>query len=93
MMWFAALGDCESSPWLLSLQEQLLRGGAGAAALFARDPFAHGAPRYLRTTTWQYRFSTPAQRKAGAPFWSRTREGPFCPPLTLVNGALRAVQP
>ena len=89
MMWFAALGDCESSPWLLSLQEELLRGGSGAAALFARDPFAHGAPRYLRTTTWQYRFSTPREREAGAPFWTRSEEGPYCPPLTWVDGELR----
>ncbi|MBF5045169.1 lipase maturation factor family protein [Aggregicoccus sp. 17bor-14] len=93
MMWFAALGDCGSSRWLLELQAGLLGGDSAAASLFAANPFPTAPPRYLRTTAWQYRFSTPAERREGAPFWSREPAGPFCPELQLVDGHLEEVEP
>ena len=90
MMWFASLGILRDS--VVQLQQQLLEGNSAAAKLFAADPFPTTPPVFLRATTWQYRFSTPQDRSSGAPFWTRTEQGPYCPELTLVNGQLQVVR-
>ncbi len=80
-MWFASLGDCSDSPWLLMLQRRLLQGGSQEVqALFEVDPFASAPPRFLRTVVYEYRFASLAQPGA---WWTRRFTGPFCPALTL----------
>ncbi|HYO59004.1 lipase maturation factor family protein [Archangium sp.] len=43
-MWFAALSTCQGNPWLLRLQEVLLRGGPDVRRLFEGDPFPDAPP-------------------------------------------------
>lgn len=91
MMWFASLGSCRSNAWFIQLQDGLLRGSTDAAKLYEVNPFPTAPPHFLRSTTWEYRFSTPEEKRNGAPFWTRTLSGPFCPTLTLQNGNLAVV--
>lgn len=86
-LWFASLGTCAQNPWFLSFQLHLLKATPSVLALLAHDPFAGRAPRYVRSTSWEYRFAPLGQ--AGV-WWTRTETGPYCPPLALAeNGLLR----
>jgi predicted DCC family thiol-disulfide oxidoreductase YuxK len=90
-MWFAALGSCQRNPWFLEFQKRLLEGAPAVTALLDQDPFAGRAPRFVRSTRYQYRFTSKEQRAQGV-WWTRTAEGPYCPELTLKDGELAAVR-
>jgi lipase maturation factor 1 len=86
-MWFASLGTCAQNPWFLSFQWHLLKGTNEVLALMRVNPFVQAPPKYLRSTTWEYRF---APLKQAGVWWKRSETGPYCPPLTLAsNGQLR----
>jgi len=89
-MWFASLGSCSQNPWFLSFQQHLLQGTPEVLALLRPGPFAKAPPKYVRSTTWEYRFAPLAQPGV---WWTRTRTGPYCPPLALAeNGRLRRAE-
>jgi hypothetical protein len=88
-MWFASLSRCADNPWLLRLQEQLLKGAPTARAFFREDPFPDGPPRFLRTRLFDYRFTDLSEWKATGAYWTRRELEPYCPPLTLESGQLR----
>jgi hypothetical protein len=92
-MWFAALGQCNSNPWFIRFQQRLLEGSAPVISLLEVNPFGSEPPRYLRSTVYQYRFSTPLDRHERGVWWQRERQGPYCPTLTLQNGQLQRVGP
>ncbi len=77
-MWFASLGTCDRNPWLLMTQQKLLQGEPKVLALFASNPFAAKPPRFMRTRSFEYRFST----EKGV-WWSRTEVGEYCPAVML----------
>ena len=101
-LWFAALGEYNSNPWLVHLAIHLLRGTPEVRALLApRLPafwprgaapklaYGTGPPRLLRATLYHYDF---APRNASAPgggkWWKRKRVGEYLPPLELGNPSL-----
>jgi hypothetical protein len=88
-MWFAALGDCRRNGWFLRFQQRLLEGVPSVRALLANDPFAGRAPRYLRSTVWDYHFADPDKHRSLGQWWERGGPlGAYCPALTLENGRL-----
>ncbi len=88
-MWFAALGNCQSNPWILSLQWKLLQGSAPVRGLLATDPFGDAPPKYIRSIVWDYRFA-PLELKGV--WWARENPRPYCPALLLdENGQLAAM--
>ncbi len=87
-MWFAALSRCENNPWLLRLQEQLLKGAPLARGFFREDPFPESPPRYVRTRFFDYRFTDFSEWRASGAWWTRSELGAYCPPLTLSQGQL-----
>jgi hypothetical protein len=70
-LWFAALENPEGNRWVLALCEHLLRGTPEVAALFARNPFPAGPPRYVRVVRFDYQFTTAAERSATGNWWKR----------------------
>jgi hypothetical protein len=85
-LWFAALGRCDDSPWVASLERHLLSGTPEVLALFESNPFPGGRPRALRTMRHEFRF---APASAEGLWWTATEKGPFCPPVTLgLDGGL-----
>jgi hypothetical protein len=60
-------------------------------ALLAEDPFAGEPPRFLRSTVWDYRFSTPMERARGI-WWQRDGPRQYVPVVTLVDGELQTVR-
>jgi hypothetical protein len=83
-MWFAALGECDQSPWLQRLFGRLLEGSPAVGGLLAVDPFAGRPPRYVRAVAYDYHFaSLDVHRRTGA-WWVRQPLGEFCPPVTRI---------
>ena len=86
-MWFAALGNCESNPWVLALQQRLLTNTPEVLKLFEKNPFPNAPPRFMRTRTFEYRFAPWSERGV---WWTRTETGVYCPSVMLDSGgALR----
>jgi len=84
-MWFAALGDYQSDPWIVRFMARLLQGSPEVLGLLGRNPFPGGAPRYVRAQLYQYRFTTPAERKSTGAWWSRELKGVYVPAVSLRN--------
>jgi predicted DCC family thiol-disulfide oxidoreductase YuxK len=82
-MWFAALGDYQSDPWIIRFMARLLQGSSDVLRLLGRNPFPGGAPHYVRAMLYQYRFTTPAERKNTGTWWTRELKGVYVPVVSL----------
>ncbi len=94
-MWFAALGSPRSSRWFVAFCARLLEGSAPVLALLETNPFPAAPPRYVRATLYDYRFTTPAERRATGAWWTRRALRPYVPVLTLAldGGGLQVAPP
>jgi len=92
-MWFAALSNYRSEPWLLRFCECLLRNSSPVLRLLRTNPFLGPPPRYIRAVVYRYRFTDPETRRATGAWWRRERLGLFAPVLTLQDGALAVAPP
>ena len=70
-MWFAALAGAERTPWFGNLIVRLLQNSPPVVNLLARNPFAEHAPTYVRAIAYEYRFTTPVERRRNGEIWSR----------------------
>jgi lipase maturation factor 1 len=84
-MWFAALGDYQSDPWIIRFMARLLQGSPEVLRLLGRNPFPDGPPHYVRATLYQYRFSTPPEKRSTGAWWSRELKGAYVPAVSLKN--------
>jgi lipase maturation factor len=84
-MWFAALGDYRTDPWVLHFMARVLEGSPEVLKLMRRNPFPNASPRYLRAMLYQYHFTTPAERNSTGNWWSREPKGEYVPPVSLRN--------
>jgi hypothetical protein len=82
-LWFAAMGDVNSSPWTIALFRRLLEGSPPVLGLFRENPFPDHPPKYIRAMLYQYHFSTREQRAKTGAWWTREPAGEFCPAITL----------
>jgi hypothetical protein len=71
-MWFAALDPVQSYGWLRALTEHLRTGTPEVLALLGRNPFPDAPPAFLRIVRYEYRFSTPDERRQTGAWWVRT---------------------
>jgi hypothetical protein len=82
-MWFAALGDYRSDPWVVHFLARLLEGSPDVLALLGRNPFPEAPPRYVRAQVYEYRFATLAERRSTGDWWRRELKGSYLPVLWL----------
>ena len=82
-MWFAALGDYRSDPWVLRFLARLLEGQPEVLGLLGHNPFPGAPPHYVRALIYDYRFTTPAERKATGHWWKREPQGSYMPAISL----------
>jgi lipase maturation factor 1 len=82
-MWFAALSAYEVTPWFQGFLVRLLQGSPDVLRLLAANPFPDRPPRYVRALLYDYRFTTPAQRRATGAWWTRTLLGSYSPVVSL----------
>src|SRR5436309_5117770 len=86
-MWFAALDRFETTPWFRNLLIRLLQGSPPVLRLFARNPFPDRPPRFVRAMEYDYRFTTPEERRRTGAWWSRRLEGSYSPVASLRPGS------
>jgi lipase maturation factor 1 len=82
-MWFAALGDYRSNPWILDFMTRILEGSPDVLKLMRSNPFPNRAPRYLRAMLYQYHFTTPGKRNSTGNWWNREPKGEYVPAVSL----------
>jgi predicted DCC family thiol-disulfide oxidoreductase YuxK len=80
-MWFAALGDYRSNPWLLNLLGRLAEGSPEVLALLARNPFPERPPRLVRAVVYDYRFTNADERRRTGAWWKRELRSLYAPVL------------
>ena len=82
-MWFAALGSYRQNPWFVQMVISLLHGKPRVAALFERNPFPESPPRYVRATSYRYRFTTSEEHRQTGAWWKRQELGEYLPSVSL----------
>jgi len=92
-LWFASLGGWRGYPFVVRTELRLLQGSTPVLRLFARDPFAGEPPSWVRALKWQYRFTTPAEKRATGAWWKREERGLYAPELHQGPGGIEAVGP
>jgi hypothetical protein len=80
-LWFASLGSWQQNPLVPRTEERLLVNDPDVLALFARNPFASGAPRQVRAVLWQYWFTSIPQKHMTGDWWTRRLIGLYAPVL------------
>jgi Lipase maturation factor len=82
-LWFAMLGSINEAPWVASAEVRLLEASPPVLALFAGNPFAGRAPKFVRAEIYQYWFTDLATHRRTGAWWRREDLGRFGPTLTL----------
>ncbi|HXZ81288.1 MAG TPA: lipase maturation factor family protein [Terriglobales bacterium] len=82
-MWFAALGNYRSDPWILRFSYRLLQASPAVLDLMDTNPFPSAPPLYLRAMVYEYHFTNWAERKKTGALWRREVKGYYLPPLDL----------
>ncbi len=82
-MWFAALSDYRSNPWLISFMARLLEGKKEVLGLLKDNPFPENPPRYVRAVVYEYRFTDLKTKRETGAWWTRESKGIYCPVLSL----------
>ena len=82
-MWFAALGDYHSNPWILRFMMRLLEGSPEVVRLLFSNPFPDHPPHYLRAVLYQYQFTNSPERRQTGDWWVRQPRGEYVPIISL----------
>lgn len=82
-MWFAALGSFRENVWLVNLAGRLLQNEPAVLGQFEPNPFEGSAPKLIRATVYEYRFTDWATRAKTGRWWTRTPMGLYLPPVSL----------
>jgi predicted DCC family thiol-disulfide oxidoreductase YuxK len=82
-MWFAAFSSYQENVWFLNLLARLLQNNAEVLSQFEHNPFPDRAPRLIRASLYEYRFTDWQTRKDTHAWWTRTPLGPYVPPVAL----------
>jgi hypothetical protein len=86
--WFAALAwehpqPARTQPWLYPLVERLLEGEEVVLELLGKNPFPNKPPKYIRAVTYDYTFTTAAEREETGDWWKREELRPYFQPASL----------
>ncbi len=82
LMWFAALSPTYALPWRDALLQRLLRNDRDTLRLLRHNPFPDEPPQYVRALLYDYRFTTPAERRRDRAWWHRSLVGIYLPPVS-----------
>ena len=77
MIWFVPGQGRWNEEWFDGFMDALHHGSPAVLDLLKTNPFPNRPPRYLRVLAWDYRFTTPEERKATGNWWKRKYLGVF----------------
>jgi hypothetical protein len=69
--------------WFVRFVQRLLAGDRGILRLMGTNPFRAQPPAYLRALLYEYRYTTPAEKRATGAWWVRRELGEYLPPVSL----------
>jgi Lipase maturation factor len=73
-------------PWFPQLMVKLLEGDPATLGLLRTNPFPDRPPHYVRAHYYEYRFTTPQQRRETDRWWNRQLLGEYVAPVALTAG-------
>ncbi|MGH9584207.1 MAG: lipase maturation factor family protein, partial [Bryobacteraceae bacterium] len=91
LMWFAAMGSYQNYPWFVNFVAKLLENDHAVLSLLRKNPFPNAPPKYVRALLYEYRFTTPEERKRTGAWWVRTLAGPYFPAVSMQTPGFRRV--
>ena len=92
-LWFASLGSWRDNMFVVSAEERLLAGNQDVLSLFAGNPFAESAPKFVRAVIRQYWFTSLEEKRRTGMWWRREELGLYAPTLTrMPDGKLGVVE-
>jgi hypothetical protein len=83
LMWFAAFSPQPTDEWQVELFRHLLQGDPATLSLMAGNPFPDKPPAFVRALYYEYRFTTPAERRATGDWWHRDFRGVYLRAVSL----------
>lgn len=91
-LWFLLLGGPPRARYFETLLARLFDAPDTVAALFARDPFPHHPPQWLRLAFYRYRFTDADTRRTTGHWWQRELLG-YSRPLSSAVGTTSLAPP
>ncbi|HUJ57217.1 MAG TPA: lipase maturation factor family protein [Kofleriaceae bacterium] len=85
LIWFSAMDDQPSDPWILHLVWKLLDGDRTIRELIAVDPFGGKPPRWVRIRRFVYHL----EPLGADTWWRRDTPEPWLPPVALDTPGFR----
>ena len=84
-LWFASLGSWREYPWVVNVENLLLRNDSSVLELFAGNPFPTEPPRQVRAVVWQYWFTDIATKRKTGLWWRREFQGLYARSIKRVG--------
>jgi Lipase maturation factor len=81
LMWFIPLSPQYGRSWFRPFLRRLLADDRDILKLLRRNPFAESPPTYVRARVFEYRFTSPEERRRTKAWWRRDLVGDYVPPM------------
>jgi len=91
LMWFCGFTEWSGQPWFANLMAKLLQNDEKTLSLLAGNPFPDRPPRFVRAALYEYRFTTPEERRKTGAWWVRELRGDYFPTVSLDHPAFRTL--
>ncbi|HEY1251847.1 MAG TPA: lipase maturation factor family protein [Thermoanaerobaculia bacterium] len=91
LMWFCGFTPWYGQPWFANFMAKLLQNDARTLSLMAGNPFPDEPPRFVRALLFEYRFTTPEERRKTGDWWVRHLQGEYFPIVSLDDPDFRAL--
>jgi hypothetical protein len=91
LMWFCGFTEWYGQPWFANLMAKLLQNDAKTLSLLAGNPFPDKPPRFVRAVLYEYRFTTPEERRKTGAWWVRELRGDYFPAVSLDHPGFRTL--
>ena len=91
LMWFCGFTPWYQEPWFVNFTAKLLQNDPKTLSLIAENPFPEKPPRFVRARLYEYRFTTPDERRKTGNWWARDFRADYFPAVSLDDPAFRRV--
>jgi hypothetical protein len=89
LMWFCGFNPWYRQPWFANFVAKLLQNDAPTLSLMAGNPFPDRPPKFVRARLYEYRFTTPDERRRTGNWWIREPRGEYFPAVSLDDPGFR----
>jgi len=83
LMWFAAMRPHDVPVWFVRLVAKLSEGDRRILRLLKTNPFPETPPQHIRALLYEYRFTSPEEKRRTGQWWHRSLIGVYLPPGLL----------